>query len=280
MISAEREHNNGPSQQEKPPAACACFAGLNFRLLFAVLLPLASLSAETVAVRYPEGSVHGFLTLRSLEGKLLATGDLTQVIHGSQLTSRLVFRFRDGSIDDETAVFSQRGSFKLIRDRHIQKGPMFPQPTDLSINASTGQVTVRYEEKGEHKVATEHLDLPPDLANGIILDVIKNIPPDAAETKMSYVAAAPKPRLVKLSIKPESEDRFAISGSHYKATRFTIKVELGGFTGVIAPMVGKQPADMHVWVAGGEAPAFVKSEGPLYSTGPVWRIELASPEWR
>jgi hypothetical protein len=35
----------------------------------------------------------------------------------------------------------------------------------------------------------------------------------------------------------------------------------------------------HVWILGGEAPAFVKLEGPLYFGGPIWRIELASPVW-
>ena len=39
-------------------------------------LPAASM-AELVAVRYPEGTTHGFLVLRSLDGRLLADGDLT-----------------------------------------------------------------------------------------------------------------------------------------------------------------------------------------------------------
>jgi hypothetical protein len=43
--------------------------------------------------------------------------------------------------------------------------------------------------------------------------------------------------------------------------------------------VGKQPPDTHVWILGGDAPTFVKFEGPLYSGGPVWRIELSSPAY-
>ena len=69
--------------------------------------------------------------------------------------SRLVFRFKDGSIDDESVVFSQQHDFRLITDHHVQKGPSFPNPTDVSINASTGQVTVRYTDKGKEKVETE-----------------------------------------------------------------------------------------------------------------------------
>jgi len=48
---------------------------------------------------------------------------------------------------------------------------------------------------------------------------------------------------------------------------------------LIAPLVGKQPPDSHVWILGGDAPAFVKAEQALYIGGPVWRIELASPSW-
>jgi hypothetical protein len=218
--------------------------------------------------------------LRTLEAKVLATGDLIQTIQGERAVSRLIFHFKDGSIDEETAVFTQRGHFRLIRDHHIQRGPMFPKPTDLLINASTGQVTVRYKDKGQDKVETDHMDLPPDLANGIILDVLKNISPDTKETQLSYVAATPKPQLVKLSITPRGEETFSVAGDRRKAIRFAVKAELGGMTGVIASLVGKQPADTMVWITTGEVPAFVKSEGPFYVGGPIWSTEMTSPVWR
>jgi len=56
-----------------------------------------------------------------------------------------------------------------------------------------------------------------------------------------------------------------------------VKVELGGVAGVVAPLIGKQPQDTHVWILGGKAPAFVKMEGPLYQGAPIWRIELTKP---
>ena len=245
-------------------------------LLLALLLP-----AEPVVVRHREGTVHGFLTLSTIEGKLLAAGNLIQTIRGDQVLSRLVFRFRDGSVDDEIAIFTQRGSLRLVSDHHIQKGPAFPHPTDVLITVSTGQVTVRFtDDKGHEKVEMEHLDLPPDLANGIVLHILKNIRPEASETKVSYVAVTPKPRLVKLSIVPQGQETFLIAGAASKAVRFSIKAELGGITGAIAQLLGKQPADTNVWVASGEAPTFVKMEGPLYLGGPVWTIQLTSPVWR
>jgi hypothetical protein len=53
-----------------------------------------------------------------------------------------------------------------------------------------------------------------------------------------------------------------------------VKVKIGGIAGLVAPLVGKQPPDLHVWIKGGEVPAFVKFEGPIYNGGPVWRVEL------
>ena len=248
-------------------------------LLMVVLLQSGPLPAEPIPVRYREGSVHGFLAIRTLDGKILAAGDLTQRVRGNRVVSRLVFRFNDGSVDDETAVFLQQQNFRLISDRHIQKGPSFPKPTDLSINASTGQVIVRYTDKGEEKVEDEQMKLPPDLANGIILNILKNIRPDTVETKVSYVAATPKPRLVKLSIVPRGDDRFSVVGAPYNATLFVLKVELGGLTGVVAPLIGKQPPDTKVWVVASGTPAFVKAEQSLYPDGPIWRIEMTSPNW-
>jgi hypothetical protein len=73
--------------------------------------------------------------------------------------------------------------------------------------------------------------------------------------------------------------RFEASVSGRKATHYVVKVEIGGMAGAMAELVGKQPPDTHVWILRGEAPAFVKLEGPLYLGGPTWRIELASPVW-
>jgi hypothetical protein len=247
-------------------------------LICVALLP-ARLSAEQLAVRHTEGLVHGFLALRTLEGDTLADGELIQVAHGDSVTSRLVFHFKDGSLHDETAVYSQRRSFRLVSDHLVQKGPAFPHPLDVTIDTTSGQVKVLYTDDGKQKVETQRLALPPNLANGITFTLMKNIARDATRTTLSMVAATPKPRLVKLAITSQGEDEFSIAGATLKATHYVVKIEIGGPAGMLAPLLGKQPADTHVWVLGGEAPAFVKSEGPLFLGGPIWRIELTSPVW-
>lgn len=251
------------------------------RVVFAVLVPTASVAnAEPVMVRFPEGSVHGYLALRSLDGKLLASGDLAQSVHGEQLTSRLVYRFKDGSIDDDTAVFTQNGHFHLVSDHHIQTGPSFPKPTDVNLETRSGEVTVRYMEDGKEKVDRSHIDLPDDLANGILLVLVKNLPVHTADTKLSYLAATPKPRLVHLSMREDGMDSFRSAGSRNIANRYRIHIELGGVTGLIAPMIGKEPADSLAWVSGKQVPAFIKSESPLYLGGPLLRTELVGPVWQ
>lgn len=233
-----------------------------------------------MAVRHVEGVVHGFLVLRTLEGKRLASGDLTQVASGDRITNRLVFHFRDGSIHEETAVFSQSRHFRLLTDHLVQKGPAFPHPMDVRIDRASGKVTVRTtDDDGKRKDFDERLDLPPDVANGVLLTLLKNVPRNARELTFPMVAAAPKPRLVKLRIEAVGKEPFSIGGSKRKATHYVVKVELGGIAGLVAPLVGKQPPDSHVWILGGDVPAFVKSETPLYAGGPLWRMELASPVW-
>jgi len=244
----------------------------------AALLP-NPLLAEPVPVRQPEGLIHGFLLLRALNGDILASGDSTQVPHGDRLTSNLVFRFKDGSIFDETAVFSQRRTFRLLTYHLVQKGPAFKRPTDMTLNASTGEVTVHYTDDGKDKTVTDRLKVPADVANGLVTTLMHDIDPKTAKTMLSMVVSTPKPRLVKLAISPEGDDSFSIDGAVHKAARFVIKIEIGGISGIVAPIVGKQPPDTRIWMIGGKAPAFLKSEGPLCDDCPIWRIELTSPVW-
>jgi hypothetical protein len=236
------------------------------------------LTAEQVPVRHMEGVLHGFLVLRTLQGETIANGDLQQVVKGQRVTSRLIFRFKDSSLYEETTVFSQRRSFRLLSDRVVQRGPSFKDPSDTSIDASTGEVTVRSMEDGKEKVVCNRLHLPSDLANGLVFTLLKNIQSDATSTTVSMVAGASKPRLVKLNIVPEGEETLSVGLLDYQVLRYVVKVEIGGVTGVVAPLIGKKPPDIHIWVLKAPAPVVVKSEGPLYEDGPIWRIELGTPE--
>jgi hypothetical protein len=244
------------------------------------LLQTSLANAEPVAVRHAEGLVHGFLALKTLEGKGIAGGDLLQSVQGSDVTTQLIFHFKDSSVHDETVIFSQQGNFRLLSYHLIQKGPTFPVPMEVVLDGTTGRMNVRYTEGGKDKSASERFDVTPDLANGLMPVLLKNFPHDARSMTVSMAAETPKPRMVKLVITPYGEDSFFVANSMRKAMNYRVKVDIGGVTGLLAHLVGKQPPDIHVWILGGETPAFVRMEGPLFLGGPVWRIELASPVWR
>jgi hypothetical protein len=89
------------------------------------------------------------------------------------------------------------------------------------------------------------------------------------------IAATPRPRPVSLVLTSAGTESVFSAGNATEAIHFVLHVEIGGVAGFIAPMVGKQPPDLHVWIQAGAPPMFVKSEHPLYVGGPSWRIELA-----
>jgi hypothetical protein len=245
-----------------------------------MLVHAASLAADQIAVKYREGSLHGFLVLKSAEGETLASGDLTQAVSGYRVTTKLSFHFKDGSSIEETSIFTQRGTFRLLSDHLVQKGPAFKRPMDMMTNCSTGQVTVNYtDDDGKEKTINERVKLTSDAANGIVFTLMKNFRGDTRKTTLSMVVATPKPRVVKLIITPEGEDTFSVAGFERKAMKYDVKVDIGGAAGLVAPIIGKQPPDTHIWIARGDAPIFLKSEGPMYEGGPIWIIELSSPVW-
>jgi hypothetical protein len=237
-------------------------------------------SADVVPVRHIAGTVHGFLVQRAEDGHIVATGDSVQVSHGDQVTARTTFTYKDGSVDDETTVFSQRRSFRLISDHHIQKGPFFPHPMDLAIDTRSDEVTTRTTGKdGKEEVHSEHMNLPIDLANGIVPQVIGSLKTNSPTMTVSLLVTTPKPRIVKLAISPRGEENFSIAGAARKALHCEIKIEIGGVAGAVAPLVGKAPPNIEIWEVGGDAPTFLREQGPTFEDGPVMTIELASPEW-
>ena len=247
------------------------------------LLALARLpraGADSVPVRYAQGAFHGFLEMRAPDGQVVAVGDSTCVARADRVTTETLFRFKDGSVDDEVAVFTQHRTFQLISDHHIQKGPSFSHPMDMLVDVRSGTVTVRSPGKdGKEQVETEHMKLPPDLTNGIVPQAIENLRPNAPETSFSMVVLAPKPRVVKLVVSKVGEDNTTVVGVPRKATHYEIKIDLGGIVGIVAPLIGKAPPNIQMWIIGGNAPTFAREIGPLYSEGPMMTIQLASPVW-
>jgi hypothetical protein len=242
-------------------------------VLLAGWLWAAGVEAAPQRVRLPEGNVYGFVMVRTLAGETIAFGELVQKPIRGLIMSRLLLNFTDGSLYDETVTFSQKEVFRLERYRLVHRGPSFPK-ADIAFDRKSGQYRVQQQDKPDsaEKTASGPLALPPDLYNGMATTLMKNLPRDTSAT-VQMVAFTPEPRLLTMELKPEGEEQGLVGQAAKTVTRYLVTLELGGLTGLIAPVLGKQPPALHYWLVAGDVPAFVRFEGPMFLHGPVWRLE-------
>jgi hypothetical protein len=230
----------------------------------------AAALAEPVAVRFSEGVGRGFPVLRNARGEKIAQGDLVQIPRGDRVENRLTFRFRDGSLYDETVVFSQRDVFTLLSYRLVQRGPSFPESLEAQVDRGTGHYTVRHrgDDDSPEQIYRGTFEVPDDAYNGMLGTLMKNLPAGSSAT-VQIIAFTPKPRAVKMLLMPSSDEPVLMSETAVPATRFLVKPQLGLFAALLVADI----PDVKIWIAGGAAPAFLKFEGPLYFMGPVWKID-------
>ncbi len=231
-------------------------------------------------MRHIQGTSHAFLVLRAESGAVLGYGEMLQIVHGDHVNSRLAYHFRDGSIDVDTAEFTQRTAFHLIRDHHVQRGPFFSKYSDCLVEES-GNVTIRTIEKdGKEDVKTNHIDLEPDVSNGFTGTMLLNVSPNSGPFTLGLVAPTGKGRAIRLSVAVAGQEPFSpVLGVRRSATVFRIHPELGGVAGVVAPILGKQPKDVFIWILEGEVPGLVREIGPLEEGGQFISVEPAGASY-
>ncbi len=249
-------------------------------VLLTALVWARPLAAAPVAVRFVEGVTRGFLLLRTVDGGLIASGDLIQVARGGKVESRMVFQFKDGSLFDQTVVFTQQRVFAMQSYHLVQRGPAFAEDTEISLRRASGKYSVKTKshKDGREEVINGTLELPADVYNGIVITAVKNLPKGASAT-VHLVAFTPKPLLIELEIEQAGEHKMLVGELTKAATHYVLKPHPGPWLELFAKLLGRMPADNHVWIVTEGAPAFARFEGPLNPTGPVWRIELVSPRW-
>jgi hypothetical protein len=237
-----------------------------------------ALDAAPVQVRFTEGVTRGFLTVRTPQGERIGHGELRQTPRGDEVETRLLLQLKNGSVHDETTTFSQRGVFRLEAYRLTQRGPSFPG-AEVSFDRKSGRYEAKTHQRtdGREETASGELEMPADLYNGMALLVLKNLPPGEAATAQ-FAAFTPKPRLLRMELRHEGEDRVVFAGDAKLATRHLVHLEIGGLTGAVASLVGKTPPDLRYWLVIGDVPAFVRFEGAMFLNGPVWRVEMAGVE--
>ena len=243
--------------------------------LLALLALPAAISAQPIRVLFTQGQGRGFLVVRTAGGKVIGDGEYSQTAHEDRVTSHLTLHLSGGSVDDELTVYSQRGTYALISDRHIQRGPFFDDPSETILSAN-GDLIVKHTGKdGKEKVETSHLEMPADVSNGMLGTLLTNIPAESPEFRLGMVLPDGKGRLIQLRITPEARTSFRVAGRRRSLSVFRLHLELGGLTGVVAPMIGKQPPDAFVYVLEGDCPTVVREVGQLAQGGPLVSVELA-----
>lgn len=244
-------------------------------LVLTVLLCATPLGATPVDVRLREGTVRGFLAIRTTAGARLGHGELSQRPRGDEIENHLVLRFEDGSVHDEVTTYSQHGVFRLESYRLTQRGPSFPG-AEIAFDRKSGRYQAKVHEHigSDEETASGEFEMPADLYNGMALTLLKNLPAGQSAT-VQLAAFTPKPRLLRMALGREGEDRVAFAGAPKRATRYLVDLEIGGLTGVAAALIGKTPPDLRYWLAAGDIPAFVRFQGAMFLNGPVWRVEMA-----
>jgi hypothetical protein len=255
------------------------FSGDTIRRRFVVavlaLLPAAAIAAP-VAARRRQEPMHQLLVVKSADGKVIANGEEICTADGNRIRSDLVFRFLDGSLDEQITIFTQDQVFRLINDRHVQKGPSFPTSLDFTVDVPSSTVTWHQQKSGRDKVYSEHVALPDDVANGLIPLLAENVAPGSAGLQVSWIAVALRPILVTITVQPDPSPAPASAPSH--AQRLLLHPELHGLAWLVAPLLDKQPADLHFSVSDDPQPSFLRVVGPFYQGGPVWTVENVGPE--
>jgi len=247
-------------------------------LFLAFVVATAAAQAAPIPVRFVEGLTRGYMLLRDLDNRILAHGDLLQVVKGEEIEKQMVFRFKDGSLYDERVTYTERGAFRLKTYHLTQRGPAFDEDVEISLTASTGAYTVKKKDHDDGKEKTDDgkLEVPDDLYNGLLMTIVKDLPKGGAT--VHFATFSPSARIIELELVPAGEHKITVGDLTQSALHIQIKPKLGFFLKVAAKILDRDPKDLHAWVATDDVPAFVGFEGAFNTPGPTWRIEVVSPQ--
>jgi hypothetical protein len=129
-------------------------------------------------------------------------------------------------------------------------------------------VRYRADEASPEEILTGRFEVPDDAYNGLLSTLLKNLDPGKSQT-VQIVAFTPRPRAITMLLTPAAQEPVTMGTMPVPATRFHITPQLGGLASLLVMAL----PDVKTWIANGEAPAFLRFEGPLFFMGPVWRID-------
>ncbi|HXN81720.1 MAG TPA: hypothetical protein VN883_04535 [Myxococcales bacterium] len=244
-------------QVRSPRSAFRCAA------LCACLALAAAFRAGAVELRYPPGDLHGFPSMQDESGALIADGELTQRKHGSRLVVHATWRFRDGRVVVEDAVFALRPqlaqqSFRFVESRGKTELRRF------EVDFRSRKAYAQKLEGTEHKRWDDTLDLEPGKAFtgfGTALAVSQlrdSLAKKDAVAELTFVAFTPGPRTVTLEVSRRQGERVRAAGRELRADLYTLHPKIPFPISIFV-----HPKDARLWFSHGAPPALLRAEQNL-----------------
>jgi hypothetical protein len=241
------------------------------------LAVMQSSAAAPVEMRLTEGVSNGFVIVKDQDGEVLAEGEVSQVATGAgRVVNRMLLRFKDGSVHDESVIFSQNHVLKMLQYQLEQKGPAFPNPIKVTLNGDTGAYTVRQGRSANDETKGK-VGLPSDVYNGLTITLLKNLP-SPSERRFHLISFDPEATMHEVVVAPVGTDEVQVAGKSTKAVHYRMKPVLAWWVKTLAWITNKRIPQYDFWLTKEALPAFVRFDGPLYGDGPVWRILQTVPK--
>ena len=94
----------------------------------------------------------------------------------------------------------------------MQRGPTFAEDSEILLQGASGKykVTTKSHKDGRQEVIDGTLTLPPDVYNGMVFTVVKNLSKGTTAT-IHLVVFTPKPLLIELELAPAGEQTMMVS---------------------------------------------------------------------
>lgn len=227
----------------------------------ALALTVLLASAGPIAVRVVPGALHGFPSLSDAAGNVIADGELSQELRGEVLLVHLRWSFGDGRRVEERAEFRVGAHLTQTRFTWVETAGEVEQRR-FEVDFSDGRaIAVTRNRKGEPEREEERLDLPDGRAftgYGTALAISQLELPAGGEEELTFVAFTPKPRIVRLGVRRNGEERIDAHGRSIRCDRFTLHPKIPFPVSLFAGA-----KDAHLWFTHGPPPALVRAEQNL-----------------
>ena len=102
-------------------------------------------------------------------------------------------------------------------------------------------------------MATGQIEMPADLYNGMALVLLKNLA-DGERASGQMAVFTPKPRLIRMDLSPEGEEKVRLGGTALTVRRYLVKLEIGGLTGVDRLAHRQRPTGLPLLAGHGRRP--------------------------